>query len=362
MWVISRFVVGDIFRGIAVISGVLLLIYLSNRFVQLLDDVASGALPIDIVFTLLVLKSASNLVLVLPPALFMATLITFGRMYKENEIAALAACGAGIGRLYRALAVPVVAVVLMIAALVLLVSPWATKLALQIQAEGQMRADVSGIGAGRFREWNRGEVVFYTEEMSSDRRNLRNVFVQTRLHGERALLVAESAYLYTEPRTGDRFIILQDGHRYEGEPGRADYRVVSFHRYGVRIEEGAPDQTFVRWDARTIRELIASGAPRDYGELHWRLSVPISALLLSLLAIPLAHTTPRSGYGGKLVLAFLIYAVYANTLVVARRWVDSGAVQPWVGLWWVHGLMLVVLGLAIARRAGWLRLRRMAPA
>jgi lipopolysaccharide export system permease protein len=104
---------------------------------------------------------------------------------------------------------------------------------------------------------------------------------------------------------------------------------------------------------RETRQLFASEDPEDQAELQWRIAAPMSVLLLALLAIPLAHTSPRAGRYGKLVLGILAYLVYSNLLALAQAWVAKGYVAPAVGLWWVHALALVAALWLTARRLGW---------
>ncbi|GAB4361870.1 MAG: LPS export ABC transporter permease LptF [Gammaproteobacteria bacterium] len=346
MTVLNRYLIKEFGKSLLSVATVLMLIYLSSRVAALLARVAAGELPGDVVFTLLFLKLVSNLSLVLPPALFIAVLLTLGRMYRDHEITVLSACGIGYRRLYQALLLFVVPTVLLLGVLSFVVSPWAEGTAERLKKIGQQQADVSGIGAGRFKESNNGEVVFYTEGLDRERGVYQRVFIQTR-EGERTgVVIAKWGRERIDPETGDRFLVLEEGRRYEGNPGEADYRILRFKRYAVRIEERAPRETAVtRTDGRPTLELLRQGGSAAWAELHTRLAAPLSALLLALLALPLSYTTPRQGRYGKLFLAILIYVVYANLLVICESWLARGRLPIGVGMWWVH---LGVLGLWIA--------------
>jgi lipopolysaccharide export system permease protein len=107
---------------------------------------------------------------------------------------------------------------------------------------------------------------------------------------------------------------------------------------------------------RKIREtsmLLGSDDPEDQAELQWRIAAPLGTLLLALLAVPLAHTTPREGRYGKLVLGIVAYLVYSNLLALGQAWIAKGYVSPAIGLWWVHGLTAAAALWLIARRVGW---------
>jgi len=79
---------------------------------------------------------------------------------------------------------------------------------------------------------------------------------------------------------------------------------------------------------------------KDRAEFQWRMSTPISALLLALAAIPLSHSRPRQGRYAKMLLALGIYAIYFNLLDVSRSWVEQGSLGY---IWWVPGTLGVLV-------------------
>ena len=88
------------------------------------------------------------------------------------------------------------------------------------------------------------------------------------------------------------------------------------------------------------------------------MSLPLSALLLAVLAVPLARTSPRSGKYGKLFTAVLIYFIYSNFTSVAQKAVERGELDPAIGVWPVHAaLTLVIAGMLFSMSGGRQRLR-----
>ncbi len=351
--VINRYLLKEFSKSLLSVATVLMLIYLSSRVAPLLARVAAGEMAGDVIFALLFLKSVTNLALVIPPAVFIAVLLTMGRMYRDNEITVLNACGVGYDRLYRALLIFIVPVVVLLSGLSFTVGPWADATGERIKQDAEQRADVSGISAGRFKESDDGGVVFYTETLNREQNRYQGVFIQNRSNDRLGVVVAESGQERTDPDTGDRYLVLADGRRFEGHPGDADYTILDFKEYAVRIDERDPqaDRT-IRTKGRPTRELLAEGTTWAWAELHTRLAVPISALLLALLALPLSYASPRQGRYGKLFLAILVYVVYANILVMAETWLARGVIPSALGMWWVHiGVLALWLALQ-ARRSG----------
>ena len=348
--VVDRFLVRELLLTLSGVVGVLLLILVSNRLVRFLADVAAGQLPNDVVFTMLALKSVEYLAVLLPMGFYLAVLLVLGRMYRDNEMAALAACGMGNPRLLR----PVMATGGVIAVAVLYLSlelaPWAARTVQDIEREAERSSEVTGVVAGRFKESTTGNRIFYVEGMSGDQRHMSNLFIHTvKGAGATSLQSSEEAEMEIDEQTGDRYLVMKDGYIYEGTPGSADYRIIRYDIHKVRIERSRlPDEGDYEMEARTVGELLASSEPADSAELQWRLSGGLSILLLAALAVPLARLRPRQGRYGKLGIALLTYLIYVNFLSVARSLVEREAVPVVVGLWWVHLALIAVIALAWA--------------
>jgi lipopolysaccharide export system permease protein len=358
--IIDRYIAREVTLTSLAVTAVLLLIVVSNRLGGYLTDAAEGALPGNVVFVLLGLKSVSYIGLLLPGAFYLGILLALGRLYRDSEMAALAACGVGYGRLYRAIALPGVPLLLLLGALALYAAPKAAELEFEVRERALQTLDLTVLTAGRFQESSDGQRVIYVERLAEGRRAVENVFVQLRQPGGLGIVASENAHQYTDPATGDRYIVLVDGYRYEGVPGQADFRVMRFEEHAVRMPETIVPDPSQRREARPTRQLWHSTAPTDRAELQWRLSVPISLLVLGLLAVPLARTNPRQGRYGKVLVGLSLYIIYANLLSVAQVWLQRGAMPPALGLWWVHVLFAAVALLLLWWQSGLARPRRRA--
>src|SRR5574343_370326 len=90
-------------------------------------------------------------------------------------------------------------------------------------------------------------------------------------------------------------------------------------------------------------ELLQEDSNPARAELLWRIGVPVSALILALLAIPLSYVNPRAGRSANMLIAILIYALYTNLMSASQAWVAEGNLSLWVGAMAVHLLMLLPL-------------------
>jgi lipopolysaccharide export system permease protein len=334
---------------------VLSLIILGQLFAKLLSKAAEGKIPGDLVLPLLGLGAIKTAVQLLPLALMLGLMLTFGRMYQDSEMVAIQASGVGLLRLYRPVLWLTLPVVMILAGLSLYVSPWSVQKTEQVIAQGKNRVDISGVTKGRFLESKNSAWVVFAGELSRKNHRLEAVFLHKReLDGKVTIEVAEQARQYTDPSTGERLLEMTDGARYDGVPGEADYQILTFGRHTMRIpsfgdEEDGPDTR----EGMGSAELWRSASQADKAQLQWRLSIPVFALVLGALALPLSYTAPRRGRYAKLALALVIYIAYINLVLMAVSLTEIGDLPLWLGAWWIHGLMVILISILLARRYGW---------
>ncbi|MEO5702348.1 MAG: LPS export ABC transporter permease LptF [Gammaproteobacteria bacterium] len=355
MPIINRYLIKEVLYTLLAVAPVLLLIFLSNRFVRYLADAASGKFPADIVLGLLGLKSISVFPLVLPLVFFLSIVLALGRLYKDSEMTALAACGIGPRQILRIILPAALGIAAIVAFLSLLAGPWAHSQSNQIKERAEKGMELSTIVAGRFKESSRGDHIFYAGKLSSDARLMNDVFIQSRRkHGKLNILSSENAAKYIDKKTGDQFLLMENGSRYEFNPEHNDYSITQYEKYFIRFQQEELIPIEDQREARPTAALLESGNIKDLAELQWRISMPVSTVVLGLLGVLLARTTPRQGRYAKLFIAILAYIIYNNMMGVARSWVSQGIVPPLLGMWWLHAIMLLVIaGLYVWQSGLW---------
>jgi len=351
--VIERYLFREVAQSFGGVLSVLMLIFVSHRFIRYLRDAAAGELSNDVIAQLLGLSLATGLVYVLPIAFYLAVLLAFGRLYRDSEITAMAASGIGMPRLLQATAWFSVGFAAAALVLSLYVSPKAWGQIKELQRRAQQEANITAIAAGRFKEIAGGDRIFYAESVSEDRRYAQTVFVRMLDATRPVVLFAQRGRVEREPGSGDRVVIMEDGHRYDGEPGQEDYTITDFRTHAVRLEGNAAGTVTRYKDTIPTLELLASSEPRDRAELQWRLSLPLSVLLLGPLAVLLSRTSPRQGRYAKLFYAILVYFIYNNLMGITRELVEQGNLSPAIGIWPVHlAMALLVVGAFLYQNTG----------
>ncbi|WP_435101535.1 LPS export ABC transporter permease LptF [Arhodomonas sp. AD133] len=348
---VQRYLLRETLMAWLGVTVVLVVVLLTNRLVRFMADAARGDVPPDVIFTLLGLKALANLGVVLPASFFLAVILALGRLYRDSEMAAMAACGVGPRAVLRGLYALAVPLAVVVAALSLTLGPWAEGTADDAVAAASERAQFAGLQGGRFLPLGDDGGVLYVESVADDG-TLRGLFARLGNGPEERLVVAERAYRRNGGQGGGRFLVLADGYRYDGVAGQPAWRTLAFGEHGIRVDDRGGTRSRTRRDAQSTPALLADGG-RDAGaELQWRVAMPVSVLVLALAAVPLARSAPREGRYARLVAAVLVYVGYFNGLKAAQDWYESGVTPPWLGIWWVHLAVLALAGSLLWRQFG----------
>jgi lipopolysaccharide export system permease protein len=347
--IFHRALMQEFTRTGAAVFAVLLAITLTTQFIRFLGQAAKGKIDADQVFAVLGFASVRYLAILLSLTLFISVLTALTRSYRDSEMIVWFSAGASLTAWVRPVLTFAAPIVCAIAALSLFISPWASAEGEQWKQRMESRDDWALVAPGVFRESRQSNRVFFVEDVWPEEGVISNIFVHTLKDGKIGITVARRGTIEVA-ENGDRFLVLHDGRRYDGPEGSARYQTVNFESYALRIEPNEVQQFLPSTKASSTWTLLASNKPADRAELWWRLSLPLSALVLALLAIPLSFVNPRAGRSVNLVLALLIYMTYSNFLSVAQAWGAQGKIGAAVGLIGVHAVMLAILALLFYHR------------
>ena len=342
------------------VSSILLGIVVFTQLIRLLGESVNCVLAVDGVLAMLGFTSLNYLPVLLSISLFLSVLLTLSRSYRDSEMVVWFTSGVGLTRWIRPVLGYAIPVTVVIALLSLVLSPWALTKADEFKRRLDSRNDVSQATPGAFRESRQSDRVFFLEDVDAQNKRVGNIFVQSTQNGKEGTMVAKEGYQETAPN-GDRFLVMLNGTRYEGVPGQADSKIVEFERYAMRIEPAELRQEAPNPKAFPTLDLVRNPTSWNLSELEWRVGLPLSALILSLLAIPLSYVNPRAGRSLNLISAIVIYMFYNNMISVTNSWVGSGKISPAAGILGIHVLMFAVMLVLFYHRSSasaWRRLKR----
>ncbi len=342
--IIDHYLIREVTQPLTAIFIGLVVIFITFSLSRFLVDADAGLLQPTEVAKLTLLKSLISLDVLLPLSLFLGVMTGLGRLYSDSEIYAMRASGISEASLLR----PLMRLALVLAVVVALLStwarPWAYAHSYAIVAAAEAAAETGRIRQARFYDFGKNEQTVFIEQIATNGRDLDGVFIRTRKGDDLQVITASKGQFeyFFKPKfhrlilTDARILKkVQDGTDLSGQFG-------SFTLY-LPAQSLKPQGYKVK--SASTNELRQSSDPVDRAEFQWRLSTPVSALLLALAAIPLSRSRPRQGRYAKMLAALGIYAVYFNLLDVSRSWVEQGSSAY---IWWVPGLLsLVVAGLYV---------------
>ncbi len=347
-WTVQRYVLREVVQTWLAVTGVLVAILVSNQLSRVLGQAADNQYGRHVVLDLIALGAIMNLSVIVPVGLLLAVVLTLGRLYHDSEMAALQACGFAPARLLVPLFCFASVIAVGLGWLVFVQVPQADSQVQLLRQSALKEAQFGQLDAGRFRSFSGGDAVFYAERVDQEG-VLHNVFVQRESAGRIEVALADTATYSKAALNGMHLVTLFNGRRYEGVPGREDFRVIEFREHGIPIATPSDVAGTQDPDTKPTRELLGSHDPSDVAQLQFRTSTPLMALVLTLIAVPLSRLRPRQGRYTHVGFAIVVYFVYSNLLSAAKVWIEKGDLPPAIGVWWVH-LAALALGVYLVSR------------
>jgi lipopolysaccharide export system permease protein len=324
-------------------------ILLTTQLIRLLSEAARGGVEPGAVAALLGFAALNYLPILLSLSLFISILLTLSRSYRDSEMVVWFSSGLSLTAWIRPVLSFSLPLVFVIAVLSLFLSPWALSQSTEYREKLSTRKDAGQVSPGAFQESTSGDRVVFVEAVADDATYDRNVFVSSMQHGRLGVTMAATGHQEIA-ENGDRFMVLEKGRRYEVDPGSPEMRVLEYERYAIRLE--TKESRGIEWTPRNMPtlELMKVDQNRHRAELLWRLSIPLSAIVLALMAIPLSFVNPRAGRSANMLFAIATYLIYSNLMTISQAWVAQGKMSFIVGVMLVHVLMLCLLPLLFYRR------------
>ena len=341
--IVDRYLARELLLSFTAVVLILLLVTVGATVADLLAKIARGRVAADLLLALIGLRTVDTLTLLVPLAAFLGVQIAYGRLYRESEMAVFAASGLAVTGLLRPLLLFAVPLTIAMALISFWLAPAAVRQAQTLQEQASRSLIVAGLEPGRFIELPNNDGVMYVETMNADGTRFKKMFVAS----ERAnasdgttnlnVITAADGELFHDADGAQRFLGLNDGFRVEGVLGRDNYRLMRYQRNDIKLPDNSNDSTpeSVKRSAPSM-DLLRSTDTSQRAELQWRLAAPLSVLVLVLLALPLARSSPREPRYARLLIALLAWFIYYNGLAIGRSWISQGKFDPRIGFWWVQ--------------------------
>ena len=342
----------ELARSFAATLVVILTIVITMMLIRVLGNAAKGSIPPQEVVLFLGFSALAHLPTMLSLSLFVAVVLTLGRLYRDSEMPVWFASGVSLSRFIRPVAWTAAPVLAVIVLLLAFVWPWVNARTLEVREQYEQRSDLSRVSPGVFQSSSDGRRVFFIERDASSSDGARNVFIVARRDTSDSVTSARGGRI--EERDADRFLLLESGQRHETDGASGERTIARFEEYRVLVDEGRARQAQARPPkAMSTADLLSDPTPLHDAELAWRFGLMLGAANLLLAGIGLAATHPRRASNWNLVFALLAFVVYFNLVNLSQAWVADARLPLGPALIGLHGaVFLAALALIAWRERG----------
>jgi lipopolysaccharide export system permease protein len=238
--------------------------------------------------------------------------------------------------------------------LTLVLAPDATARALSLRGAALRAGQFAPVAPGKFRIFSGGSAVVYAQDVNPDG-TLADVFLERNRGALVEVALAERARHAVTADGMTHILTLYNGERFEGVPGRPEFRIVRFAEHVVPVQAPVISEAIRNLEARSTASLLDSRDASERAELHSRIAMPLMCAVLALLAVPLARLKPRQGRYARVWLAVVIFFLYVNLISVGKVWIARGTIPEFLGLWWTHAVvvllaLMVIVGPGLGNR------------
>ena len=346
--IISRYLLKNLAVFFIAIFFIIALIIFGNQFVLTVQESVEHGIPIQELMPIVGFNMLRDLPIILSLAFFLSIIISISQLYKNSEAVVMNSIGMGDKNFIYLLQPVVIFLFILVFILTIYAVPWAKQQKSFAEDETVNASEFSFITEGKFESFKNGEIVFYASESSladiEGEQNMEEIFIYVSNESKPIVVLASEATKYTDSDNESIYLRLKNGVRYEGLPGDENVNILDFDRYDLEIVSGEVQRSlsnFSEIEEKTTIDLLLQGGKLANAEIQWRLSQPISILILSIIGVFLGKTSPRTGKGVNLLFGVIIFMLYNNGLLVAKNSIESGQLNPYLGLWSIH--ILIVL-------------------
>lgn len=354
--IIFRYLLKEVAKTQMAVFFVLMTIFISQKFVRILDDASEGGIPGQLVMVFIGLKIPDLAGMLLPLSLFLGILLAYGRVYADSEMTVLHACGVSEWYVVRVTLVLSLITAIFTGLFTLYLSPMASEYEYQVKEKLAADSGLSALVAGRFQKTGNKKAVVFVHDKSRPDNNLNKVFVAQLPDEEGSTKsVINSSLVYAaigkveEEDSGSQRLILENGTRYQRDAQRGEFRSVAFDKYYIQIQDQKVEHKRRKISAVPTQDLLGDTTPDSQAAIHWRIAFPLGCIILTLVAVPLSVVNPRQGKFAKLLPALLLFLAYFLLLTAFRSGVEGEAIPFYLGLWPVH-VMTLILGISLLMR------------
>jgi len=348
--IISRYLLRNLIVFLFAISFVIGLLVFGNQFVLTVQESVEHGIPLMELLPLIGYNMLRDIPIILTLSLFLSIIISISQLYKNSEAVVMNSIGLADKNFINFIQPIIILFFILIFYLTIFAVPWAKQQKSLAEDQTVNASEFSFISEGKFESFKDGEIIFYAAESLitniEDEQNMEEIFIYSTGNGKPIIVLASEAKKYTDSLSKSVYLRLKDGIRYEGLPGDKNINILNFDLYDLEIVSGEVQKSITNFseiEEMSSIDLLSNGSLLANAEMQWRFSQPISILLLSVFGVFLGKSSPRTGKGINLIIGIVVFMLYNNGLLVAKNSIESGQLNPAIGMWSIHLFLFLFL-------------------
>jgi lipopolysaccharide export system permease protein len=356
---IAKYIMRNLVAYFCVITFIIGLVVFGNQFVLTVQESIDRGIPFQELMPLIGFNMIRDVPVILVLSIFLAVIITISQLYKNSEAIVMNSIGLGDKAFLSVIKPLAIILFLFVLFLTAYAVPWAKQQKSAAEEETKNASEFSFITEGKFESFKNGDIVFYASESTSidvgGVQNMEEIFIYASENGNPVIVLASDAKKYIDPKSKSIYLRLRDGVRYQGLPSSENINILNFDSYDLEIVSGEVQKsiaTFTEIEEKTTLDLLKQGGLLANAELQWRLSLPLSILILVVFAVYLGKTSPRGGKGINILIGIFVFMLYNHGLLVAKSSIENGLLSPIIGMWGIHLIAILFLMLLYQFRQG----------
>jgi lipopolysaccharide export system permease protein len=356
---IAKYIMRNLVTYFFAITFIIGLVVFGNQFVLTVQESIDRGIPFQELMPLISFNMIRDVPVILVLSIFLAVIITISQLYKNSEAIVMNSIGLGDKAFLSVIKPLAIILFLFVLFLTAYAVPWAKQQKSAAEEETKNASEFSFITEGKFESFKKGDIVFYASESTSidvdGMQNMEEIFIYASENGNPVIVLASDAKKYIDPKSKSIYLRLRDGVRYQGLPSSENINILNFDSYDLEIVSGEVQKsiaTFTEIEEKTTLDLLKQGGLLAIAELQWRLSLPLSILILVVFAVYLGKTSPRGGKGINILIGIFVFMLYNNGLLVAKSSIENGLLSPIIGMWSIHLIAILFLMLLYQFRQG----------
>ena len=297
--ILNRYFLKAIFSYTATISVIFILIIVSSRSIQYLEQASRGEINPEVVFSIVFMRIPEFLELILPISFFLSIILTIGKLRSEGEFVVMEQSGFSSNKIYSLLALPALFISTLLFLLSFTLGPNLDLKVDSLLETESLETSFNSLSPGKFHKLNDSYLMYSKGKQGKE---LYDIFlvVKDKEKELNTFIVAEKFNLINSSSGG---LIFEEGYSYsEIEP--SNLMSVKFQRLTLNIN-AMPESNFLE----KLKE------DNSLNSLIWAFSISFMTLLSIFIALPLCERSPRKGKYSRILPSLLIFSTYIGLLM-----------------------------------------------